>query len=276
MATYAIGDIQGCNQAFQKLLGEIRFDPAKDKLWILGDSINRGPDNIGVLQWILDHRDAVLALMGNHEIGFLQAVLAKTKSKKSDTTSDLLNWDRLDEALDWIKGLPFYLENETHFAIHAGIHPSWCLNQAREHGDLLQAAFADQKQFDEYLKNGKVSVHNLWSDEISGAEKVATLAFIFCRMRALSESDYRFHSSFAGELTELPKEHLPWYAFQEAPWKTEGKRVLFGHWAAHGVQTERSALCLDSGCVWGGQLTAYCLETGKMTQVQSVEGIPYS
>ena len=261
MAVYAIGDIQGCYQTFRKLLDRIRFDPSRDTLWLTGDLVNRGPRSLEVLRWCYRHRDSLVSVMGNHDLRLLACAASTAPLRRRDTFQDVLQAVGRDELLDWLRRRPLLHHDGRFVLVHAGLLPSWTLEEAtryageletvlRGHGyeQVLNALFAEEKAaglFEPYATR--------WNDGLTGSQRWRALASIFTWMRVCTPAgvpDY----AYRGAPEDAPQNLVPWFAVPGRP--TAGKTILFGHWAALGFHLAPGAVGLDSGCIWGGPLTA--------------------
>ena len=249
MATYAIGDLQGCFQPLQRLLTDIRFDPARDRLWMVGDLVNRGPDSLTVLRWVKDLGDRAITVLGNHDVHLLAMDAGVITPRKGDTLDDVLAASDRRELLDWLRARPLIHRENGMLLVHAGLLPEWTVDDAvqlglelqqqliTEPGSLLQALYA--------ARDGNV---------VSGDLGRLTNALgAFTRLRACT-ADGRPDYDFNGPLEKLPSGLRPWFAVPGR--RTAGTTVICGHWAALGFRMEAHLIALDSGCVWGRSLTA--------------------
>ncbi|MFT6732526.1 MAG: bis(5'-nucleosyl)-tetraphosphatase (symmetrical) [Polaribacter sp.] len=265
MATYAIGDIQGCYQSFIKLLKKINFNPGNDQLWLAGDMINRGPDSLKVMNYILENRSAVKCVLGNHDLHFLAVIHDCKRINPKDTFIDVLESDILDDAVQYLSHLPLVIidDQKQWMMAHAGIHPTWSINKAlslsAEVMKVIQSSDAVH-----FYENMYGNTPSIWSEAIEGYDRLRTITNIFTRMRYLD-------GNLALELTEKssPKnrpDHLrPWFDFEN---KLFQSKLVFGHWASlEGKCPTENYFALDTGCVWGGKLTALRLQDKKLFQV---------
>lgn len=250
MAIYAIGDIQGCYLTFRKLLEKIQFDPVRDRLWLVGDLVNRGPRSLETLRWVYRNRDSIQIVLGNHDLKLLAAAAGASPPKPRDTLDELLAAPDRTELFDWLRRQPFLFEEGPVVLVHAGLLPSWPLDQARGYAREVEAAL----QGPGYAKLLQEAFARkvVWRNDLTGAARWRGLTDIFTRMRMCSndgQPSYR-HS---GPPEEAPGEK-PWFAL---PAPDRGLRtVVFGHWAALGLYIRPGIIGIDTGCVWGGSLTA--------------------
>ena len=267
MATYVVGDIQGCFDTFQELLSAIDYREGVDALVLLGDLVNRGPASLEVARWALEQGEAVKTVLGNHDVHFLALLCGAQEPGPGDTLGPLLRWSRREEFRQWLLGQSFYLRRNEWSFVHAGLLPGWSLAEAQSFSDELMALLRGEDA---------ASVLSFYrGDPVFHFEEAKTdhqrhqfLLNVFTRMR-LCTVEGRLNLGFFGGLKELPEGFLPWFRH----WKGQAsERIVFGHWAALGVHQEGSCLGLDSGCVWGRQLSALCLESGAVTQVATRPG----
>jgi bis(5'-nucleosyl)-tetraphosphatase (symmetrical) len=265
MATYAIGDIQGCFGPLQRLLGRIRFDPSRDRLWLAGDLVNRGPRSLDVVRWARSLGERVVTVLGNHEIHLLAIASGVREVREKDTFLDILEAPDADALVEWIADWPLLHIGEDHFLVHGGLLPQWTLPQA---ATLARGAEAALRRPDRASLLDLVAESSpQWSDQLSSRRQYAVATAVMTRLRVVTETGAVYHD-FSGEPNDVPQGCLPWYAAPDRRWPSH-RTALFGHWAAHGhrVMDEHRAVALDSGCCWGAQLTAYRLEDGVTFQV---------
>lgn len=264
MATYAIGDLQGCHEAFRCLLQKIHFNPDCDQLWLAGDLVNRGPDSLATLQHCYDLRDNLVAVLGNHDLHMLAVMAGSQPPKRKDTFDDILQSKNREQLAQWLHQCPLLHENESWVMCHAGIYPNWDLDTARrcarEVEEVLQNPQQRQVFFDHMYGNDPAR----WDESLTGPDRWRTITNFFTRMRLLDTKgnmDFKYKES----LTNAPEGFTPWFRWHKRV--PIDKRILFGHWAALEGHTDRSDIIgLDTGCVWGNQLSAYCLESAQWTR----------
>jgi bis(5'-nucleosyl)-tetraphosphatase (symmetrical) len=263
MATYAIGDIQGCFHSFQALLKKIHFTPAQDKLWLVGDLINRGAGSLPVLRWIYQHQDVIVTVLGNHDLHTLVVAEGFVQAHRSDTIQALIDAPDAPELLAWLRHQPLVHIEHQHLLVHAGLLPQWAAPQAlalsREVEMALQA-----NNYREFLKNMYGNQPVSWSENLAGWNRLRLITNAMTRLRLCSPSG-EMEFKFKGELANVPAGYLPWFdlpnrASIEIP-------VIFGHWSALGLQQKNNTYALDTGCLWGGALTAMRLEDKAIFQV---------
>ncbi|UTA48609.1 symmetrical bis(5'-nucleosyl)-tetraphosphatase [Simiduia sp. 21SJ11W-1] len=271
MATYAVGDIQGCFEPLQRLLAEVNFNPAQDTLWVAGDLVNRGPDSLAVIRFLRSLGDAVVPVLGNHDLHFLAVAEGVKPPSKGDTLEDLLAAPELADIVQWLRGLPLIHQDKAlgYTMVHAGIPPQWgikkALKRAREVEQVLQSG--DYRRF---LKAMYGNTPAGWRKGLRGMKRLRVITNYFTRMRFCApdgELDITNKSAPMG----VNLGFAPWYALENR--KSRGHRIIFGHWAAlEGAVSEPDIFALDTGCVWGGCLTLLRLEDQARFQVSCKAG----
>ena len=272
MATYVIGDIQGCFDTLMALLAAIRYQPGRDRLWLTGDLVNRGPRSLEVLRWAAAE-SGVTAVLGNHDLVLLALAQGVRSRRASDTLDLVLDTPDRDGLLDWLIRRPLLYREGEWMLVHAGLLPSWTENQA----ETLAADAAEQ------LRKDPGGVLAVWGDrgweptpdEVATPDKAATpaeRAAAFLRVVTgirMVDAQGLPHPAYKGPPDAAPAGLRPWY---EVPSSRAGTETLvFGHWAALGLYRGNGVVGVDTGCVWGNCLTAFCLETGEITQVNARE-----
>lgn len=266
MATYAIGDIQGCFDPFARLLERIQFNPANDRLWLTGDLVNRGPQSLEVLRWAYQHRDSLTVVLGNHDLHLLAIAAGVRDSKSKDTVDDVLEASDRAELLDWLRCRPLFVVEGSYAMVHAGLLPCWTVERAAE----LARELEDELRGSRYKKalNAIYSSGSPeWSDALEPPNRWSALANIFTRLRTCTLSG-KARYDYSGTLWQLPLGHLPWFVFPGR--RSQSHTIICGHWAALGLHLEPGVAALDSGCVWGGSLTAMRLDDLEIFQESCV------
>lgn len=269
MATYCIGDVQGCFDELLLLLQEIAFDAQKDRLIFVGDLVNRGPHSLAVLDFVMTTPN-VLVVLGNHDLHLLATAAGARKPSPKDTFGDILQQARLEEMLDWLRHRPLAIEENGYFFVHAGVLPQWpvakAMALAREVEEALQ-----KDDYQHFLKALYGNVPAYWQDDLRGAERLRVIVNALTRLRICTAAG-KMNLSFAGTVDAIPDGYYPWFAVPRR--QSQDRLIIFGHWAALGFYRGHGAIGLDSGCVWGNALTAYDLDTGKVYQVKATQ--PYA
>lgn len=265
MATYVIGDVQGCFTTLERLLARLDWQPARDTLWFTGDLVNRGPRSLDTLRWAAAQGDRVVSVLGNHDLHLLRAAAGLRQPRPNDTLGEILAAPDRDALLGWLRARPLVHVQDQWLLVHAGLWPTWEVGDALA---LSQAVQAELARGDDLLAAiGDFRLEEPDAQLASPAKlRAATILMTTLRMIGKRGDPLRY----AGPPGEAPKGAYPWYAAPARRWR--GMRVLFGHWAAHGVAVERETIALDSGCVWGRELTALCLETQVLTRERAADG----
>ncbi len=267
MATYAIGDVQGCFKSLTQLTKTIQFDPKQDRLWFVGDLVNRGPDSLHVLRYIRNLGSAAVTVLGNHDL-FLLAVAAETTPvRPRDTLTQILDAPDGDELMGWLRQQPLLYRKDSFLLVHAGLLPDWTIEQAEALALEAQTALRGD-QFIATLRALHPSGHLQWSSDLTGLTRLAAIIKVLTRLRTCS-ADGVMESSFSGPPDLTPEGFLPWFDIPGR--RSATSTVVFGHWAAMGLKIAPNLLALDSGCVYGRHLTAVRLEDRKVFQVRCEE-----
>ncbi|HEX6735891.1 MAG TPA: symmetrical bis(5'-nucleosyl)-tetraphosphatase [Azonexus sp.] len=269
MATYAIGDIQGCYDSLRRLLDLCAFDPAVDRLWLVGDLVNRGPKSLETLRLIRSLGEAALTVLGNHDLYLLMVAEGGAKRRgKDDTLQPVLDAPDAGELLDWLRRQPLCHTEGGFCLVHAGLLPQWTAARARELAREVEAMLQGP-QFHNFIQNLWGSEPAGWSDELAGWPRLRVIVNAMTRMRfCTADGTMEFKSK--GPLLNAPPGHVPWF---EVPGRKSADAVLVtGHWSALGLKITPNLLALDSGCLWGGHLTAIRLEDRQLFQVNCAPG----
>jgi bis(5'-nucleosyl)-tetraphosphatase (symmetrical) len=260
MAIYAIGDIQGCYDPFRHLLDEIDFDADKDTLWLTGDLVNRGPKSLKTIRFVRSLGDSVITVLGNHDLHLLALATGVAEySARFDTLRKLLDAPDLSEHVEWLRRRPLahYDGQIDTLLVHAGVHPEWTarktIKRAAEVEEVLRGP-----DFKKLLKNMYGNTPRSWSTEHSGFNRLRFIINCLTRMRMISVPTMRLNFSWSGSPFRARKNLRPWFDFAEPAW--DGTRIVFGHWSALSLVVLPDLLAIDTGCVWGRQLTAVRLD----------------
>ncbi len=257
MAIYAVGDLQGCLDPLKRLLDGLRFDPTRDRLWLVGDLVNRGPHSLEALRFVRDLGEAALTVLGNHDLHLLAVAYGTRRPKGKDTLGPILAAPDRDELIDWLRRQPL-LHHDPGLAVllvHAGIPPVWDIPTALACAREAQAVLAGPGLRD-FLAEMYSDHPDRWEAGLMGLERLRYIINAFTRMRYLTlDGRLEFKTKCAPE--QAPPGLIPWYA---APREPLGATVVFGHWSTLGRIRLPGALALDTGCLWGGRLTAARLD----------------
>jgi bis(5'-nucleosyl)-tetraphosphatase (symmetrical) len=261
MALYLIGDVQGCDDALQRLLRRISFSPSRDTLYLLGDLVNRGPDSAGVLRRMMRFGESARCLLGNHDLHLLAASTGARKPSKKDTLASVLNAPDRDAMLAWLKyqrmadlvqrGAKKYL------MVHAGVLPSWTVGQTMMLAGEIESLLRGP-DLDDFLHQMYANHPAAWNDALRGVDRQRVIINALTRLRfCTAQGVMEFETTDAADAA--PAGYLPWY---DVPGRqTADVTVAFGHWSTLGWLARDDVLAMDSGCVWGGCLSALRLGT---------------
>jgi bis(5'-nucleosyl)-tetraphosphatase (symmetrical) len=256
MALYCIGDIQGCGAAFARLLDLIDFSPSRDRLYLLGDLVNRGPDSAAVLRRCMALQGSVRALLGNHDLHLLATAHGVRAPSRRDTLQGILQAPDRQALLDWLRQQPL-ARRERHggqdlLMVHAGVLPQWGADDVLAHADEVHAVLRGP-DLPDFLRQMYGNTPDGWSGELAGADRLRVIVNALTRLRFCTpEGRMDFASSESA--SQAPAGLLPW--FDVPGRRTSGTLVAFGHWSTLGWLDRPDLLGLDTGCVWGGALSA--------------------
>lgn len=260
MAVYAIGDVQGCYDSLRALLDKLNYDPSADHLWFTGDLVNRGPQSLSVLRFVKS-LPKVTTVLGNHDLHLLAVAAGQAARKSQDSFDDVLFAHDRDELLGWLRDRPLMHYDATLdiALVHAGLLPQWELTTA-----LRLAAEAcehiQRSDKNELFANMYGDLPDHWRDELGGWDRLRVIINAFTRLR-YCDAQGRLDLRHKGRPGEQPAQLLPW--FQAPRRKTRDARIVFGHWSTLGVWDADGVIALDSGCLWGGKLTAVRLDDSQ-------------
>ncbi len=263
MPTYAIGDIQGCDVALGRMLDAIAFDPSRDRLWLVGDLVNRGPSSLAVLRRVMALGTAAVTVLGNHDLHLLAVAEGFRKPHRSDTLDDVLAASDRPEIIDWLRHRNLMHAEGEYAMVHAGLLPGWTIPQAIALAHEVESALRGP-DLHAFLSRLYCNEPARWDDALTGAERLRVVVNAMTRMRVCS-SDGTMEFSFKGSPEQAPKDYLPWFAVPGRA--SRDHTVICGHWSALGLRQEKRLLALDSGCLWGGTLSAVRLEDRRLFQV---------
>lgn len=261
MAEYAVGDLQGCLEPLKCLLAHVDFDPARDRLWLVGDLVNRGPQSLETLRFLYGIREAVVCVLGNHDLHLLAASRKIDRLKKADTLDEILQAPDRDVLLDWVRRqkLMHYDAQRNIAMVHAGIPPQWTLKKALRHAQEVEEALRDDARIEPFLNDMYGNEPAKWSGDLRGVARLRVITNYFTRMRFCNR-DGKLDLKAKEGLDSAPPGYAPWFSHKHR--KTRSVKIVFGHWAAlEGRCDEPGVYALDSGCVWGGAMTLLNLDT---------------
>jgi len=268
MATYAIGDVQGCYSELCALLEKIGFDERRDRLWFVGDLVNRGPGSLETLRFVKRLGGHAVTVLGNHDLHLIALAYGYGRLRGDDTLDAVLQAPDCDDLIDWMRTLPLLHVAEGHVMVHAGLLPQWSVEKAqrlaREVEDELRGP-----RHREFLERMYGSKPDQWRDDLRGIDRLRVIVNAMTRMRFCTQ-DGRMDFKTKGESTQALPGYLPW--FDVPARRNAGAMIVCGHWSALGLKLLSNLIALDAGCVWGGQLTAIRLEDRTIVQVPCTGG----
>lgn len=263
MATYAIGDVQGCYDPLQRLLDLLCYDPQIDRLWFVGDLVNRGPQSLATLRFIRSLGEGAIAVLGNHDLHLLSIAAGVSRPKAGDTLEEILSAPDRDELLNWLRQRPLLHEAGEHIMVHAGVLPQWTRAQAKSLAAEVESALQSDNaaRFFEAMYGDEP---RQWSDTLIGSTRLRVITNALTRLRVCTAAGV-MDLRYKGPADAIPAPYVPWFAVTTR--RTSNDSLIVGHWSALGLRLERRLIALDSGCFWGGQLTAVRLEDRQVFQV---------
>jgi bis(5'-nucleosyl)-tetraphosphatase (symmetrical) len=263
MTTYAIGDLQGCHAELCELLALVGFSRANDRLWLVGDLVNRGPASLAVLREVRALGDAAVTVLGNHDLHLLTVAAGHRRPHRGDTIDDILAAPDRDELLDWLARQPLVHVEDEWLMVHAGLLPSWTPATARmlsrEVSAVLQGPGASA-----FLRDLYGDEPRTWRDDLAGVERLRAIVNVCTRLRFCTADDTMEFREKRGA-AHAPPGFLPWFA--QPGRRSAHVNVVCGHWSTLDLMLRPNVMMLDSGCVWGGPLTAMRLSDRRLYQV---------
>ena len=258
MPTFAIGDIHGCYRTLERLLEQLDIDSAEDRLWLVGDLINRGPTSLQVLRWAQATECALgerfVAVLGNHDLHLLAVHLGLADLRRKDTLDEILDADDRNELVDWLARRPLLHRQGDRLLVHAGVLPQWTAGEAALWARTVEQGLGQPQRAAELLRRADEGA------DVADPEWRALAALT--RLRTLTPRDE--FCDFTGPPEETPVGCMPW--FERSDRRTRDQTMIVGHWAAMGLRIEGGLVALDSGCAWGGPLSAIRLDDGEVFQ----------
>jgi bis(5'-nucleosyl)-tetraphosphatase (symmetrical) len=254
--------VQGCYDALRRLLDIVRFDPPRDTLWFVGDLVNRGPQSLETLRFIIGLGDAAVAILGNHDLHLLVAASGHTKQYPGDTLGDILEAPDREELLHWLRHRKLMHVGEGYAMVHAGLLPQWSIAKALTLAREAEAVLRSDHH-DDFLRPLYGNQPSRWRDDLAGDDRQRVIVNAMTRMRlCTADGEREFRHKLAP--VNMPPGFMAWY---DVPGRaSRDTPVLFGHWASLGVLLRPDVIGLDSGCVWGRKLTALRLEDRRTFQ----------
>lgn len=277
MATYAIGDLQGCHAELQALLAVVAFDPARDRLWFTGDLVNRGADSLGALRTVRAFGDRAVTVLGNHDLHLLACrYVPERKPRAGDTLDDILAAPDCDELLDWLRAQPLMHLDPAHgrVLVHAGLPPQWRVDEALALAQEVSARLSAADFVDE-LAQMYGNLPDRWDPQLRGAQRFRFIVNAFTRLRYVTR-DGSLDLKAKGPPGAQSGRLVPWYAAKDR--HSRDTCIVFGHWStlrlSRAQEQAHNILPLDTGAVWGGELTAVRLDDGARFSVPAIHPVP--
>jgi len=267
MATYAIGDVQGCHDELSRLLDKIRFDPAADRLWFTGDLVNRGPRSRKVLRLVRGLGDRAVTVLGNHDL-HLVAAHVRGEARANDTFQDVLEADDGEELTDWLRRRPLLHVEGRWAMVHAGLPPQWSLAKARSVCAAASRLIASRRSNEFFRSHMYGNSPDTWNEALRGWDRLRFVINCCTRLRVCTPAG-RLHLDYTGPPRSAPAPARPWFALPAR--RSRSATIVFGHWSTLGpVHWPRHRVYgLDTGCVWGRKLSALRLDDRRVIAVKS-------
>jgi bis(5'-nucleosyl)-tetraphosphatase (symmetrical) len=252
---YAIGDVQGCDEELRALLKKIGFSADRDRLWFVGDLVNRGPGSLGTLRLVRALGDNAVVVLGNHDLHLLALAHGAGRRRKSDTLDQVLAARDRDELLEWLSTRPLAYAEGADLLVHAGLVPQWSVALTLSLAAAVSGALARAPR--QLLEHMYGNEPDQWDEQLSGYARLRFTINVLTRLRVCT-ADGRIDVAIKGEPPPPPSPLRPWFEHRER--LSRDARVIFGHWSALGLVLGAGVVGLDTGCVWGGELTAFDLD----------------
>ena len=261
-----IGDLQGCFDDFQKLLAKLSFNPKKDTLWLAGDIVNRGTQSLACLRYAKENQDFCKIVLGNHDLHLIAAYHQIKASNPKDTLNDILSAPDAKALIDWLRCQPL-MRYHTHLNIamvHAGIYPSWSINDALNYAQQAQQVLAGDHYLD-FINNMYGNQPDTWPNSnqapLQGVDRIRFIINTFTRMRYI-ENGRQLNMHYNGAVGTQPATLKPWFSSDQQ--QLQNTKVVFGHWSTLRIKQSAQFYPIDTGCVWGEKLTALVIDNGTI------------
>lgn len=258
MSTYAIGDIQGCFDELQRLLAQVGFEAGRDRLWLVGDLVNRGPKSLEVLRFARALGEGAVVVLGNHDLHLVSQFEGFERPRPDDTFQDVLEAPDARELVDWLRLRPMMHREGDHAMVHAGLLPQWSMEKAVKLGKEVEQALRGP-DYRSFLSNMYGSRPDEWSDSLTGWDRLRVVVNAMTRLRFCTPQG---RMEFRAKGARAPAGYQAWYEGRK-----DEETIVCGHWSALGLKLDPKLAALDSGCVWGGSLSALRLEDRALFQV---------
>jgi bis(5'-nucleosyl)-tetraphosphatase (symmetrical) len=265
MAHYAVGDLQGCHEEFVQLLDLVGCSPSRDRLWLVGDLVNRGPGSLAILREVKALGDAARVVLGNHDLHLLIVAGGHRRPHRSDTLDEVLAAPDRDDLLDWLRTRPLVVREDALLMVHAGLLPAWTAAHAQMLSGEVEAKLAsdDAGRFLSVLYGDEPST---WRDDLDGDDRLRAIVNVCTRLRFCTP-DGRMEFREKRGREHAPAGFRPWFSHEVR--RTARETIVCGHWSTLDLDLAPNVLMLDSGCLWGGTLTAISLPGRRVAQVPS-------
>ncbi|NMM37371.1 MAG: symmetrical bis(5'-nucleosyl)-tetraphosphatase [Glaciimonas sp.] len=263
MNTYVIGDLQGCQRPLMELMSRIDLASPASRILFAGDLVNRGPDSLATLRTVIGLGQRARTVLGNHDLHLLAVSQGIRKTHRSDTLNDILQAPDCNALLDWLRRQPLAIMQDGHLLVHAGVAPQWSAAQTLDLAQEVETALRGPNWI-ELLRAMYGNKPNRWDDALTGTDRLRCIVNILTRIRfcaADGTMDFVTKEAAANALPDM----MPWFEVPNR--RTEDVTMVFGHWSTLGLVQRPNLISLDTGCVWGGKLTAVCLEDRSVIQV---------
>jgi bis(5'-nucleosyl)-tetraphosphatase (symmetrical) len=258
VSRYAIGDIQGCYAELRELLAQLKFSSDRDRLWFVGDLVNRGPQSLEVLRFVRALRDNAVTVLGNHDLHLLAVAFGSHRKRRADTLDDIFAAPDRDDLLDWLLSRPLAHCERGDLMVHAGLVPQWTVEMALQVAREVESALSTDPRA--LFENMYGDEPKRWSETLVGTERLRFAINVLTRLRVCTQ-DGEVDLKMKGKPPKGHSELRPWFEIEAR--RSIGTRIIFGHWSALGLVVRNDVVGLDSGCVWGGALTAFDLDTPR-------------
>ena len=266
MAIYAIGDVQGCFDELMSLVDKISFNPKSDQLWFVGDLVNRGPKSLETLRWVKSLGDKAVTVLGNHDLHLLATFAGLKQIKETSSLLPVLEADDAKELIDWLRHRPLmHYESKLGIAmVHAGLTPQWSIQDALAYAKEVETALRSKK-YSDFLSNMYGDKPDQWENTLSGWDRLRVIINSFSRLR-FCDSQGVMNYSDKGPPGSQPSGMKPWYEIKSR--NNQDVTIVFGHWSTLGYQSRHNVIAIDTGCLWGGSLTAVRVDSPDKTVFQ--------
>jgi bis(5'-nucleosyl)-tetraphosphatase (symmetrical) len=265
---FAVGDVQGCFDQLQRLIKKIGRANI-EQLWLTGDLVNRGPQSLEVLRWCFANRHWIRVVLGNHDLHLLALSAGIRQARADDTLKPILNAPDREELLGWLRYQPLAYHAHDHLMVHAGLLPQWSVDHAMElSGEVSK--YLQSKNWREFLSTMYGNLPTDWNPKLRDADRARVIINAMTRLRFCTETGSMEFATKEGA-SSAPDGYMPW--FKASSRKTEGTNIVFGHWSTLGLTNEKNLLGIDTGCVWGGKLTAIEITQSPVKQIVQTPGL---